>query len=512
MAFKDKKAPVKEKQTSSSEIARRFKENPGVFIGTIVVLVLVTVSFVIVPAIVPEYSRGRGGDLTFGYYDKVPISYVPGNYFAQYLERYMSYYQSMVNEENYQSISFEAWRGAFEATAVHTAILQEVKKSGYTVPSKVVDREVAQLPMFHENGRFSTALYQRMSSSDRLTLWRQIQDDIAKQIFFSDMNSLLKSTEEGKFIGNMGSRMRSFDMAAFSVDDFPDSECLAYTQEYPQLFREINLSRISVSSGEREAQQILASIKDGSLTFEDAARAYSQDSYADRGGDMGVRISNELQYEITNPADLEKVMSLERGELSDIIHIEPWWTFFRVEETARPVDFNDVMAADKVRNYIRNFARGRMEDWAIKQASDFIAEANTLNFDAALSRLSKEKQSFGPIPLNYGNVDLFTSLNDNMVPELSNSAFDDYFWRTIFSTPVNTLSQALVQGSSVLVFLPTEEIEAEESSTEGIASTYSSYWLNYRTEESIYNYFLKSDKMDSRFSETYFNNFFAPGG
>jgi len=509
MANKDKNAPIKEKDSSSSEILRRFKANPGVFIGTIIVLVLVTVSFVLVPAIVPQSARNRGSDLIFGYYDKVPIEYVPGNYFARYLERVSQYFRNSVDPNSFQYANM--WRMSFEAAAVHTAILQEMKKNGYVIPTRTVDRVVAGLPQFQENGRFSSALYQSLPNSERLKLWRQILEELTKEAYVSDITDLIPSAKEADFIGKMGGRTRSFDMASFSVDEYPNSEYIAYAQDNPNLFRSIHLSRISVSTNEREARQILDSVKDGTHTFEDAARSYSQDGYTERGGDMGLRLSYELEQEITNADTLEKIINLGRGELSDVVFIDPWWAFFRAEEGIQPADFSDNTVMEKVRYYIRNFARGRMEDWAVSQAENFITSANADGFDNALGRLGKEKSSFGPLPINYGNVDLFTSLQQYSLPELSNSSTDDNFWRTIFSTPANTISQPLVQGANVLVFVPTEETTAEESSIEGIASTYSSYWLRYMSEQSLNAFILSSDKMDNRFFETYFRIFLPPG-
>jgi hypothetical protein len=309
--------------------------------------------------------------------------------------------------------------------------------------------------------------------------------------------------------------MRTFDIVSFQVDAYPDSEYLAYGTEHPDLFRSIHLSRISVASSEKEAQSILASIKDGTSTFEDAARAQSQDGYADRGGDMGIRYIFELEEEITDNQDREKITGLGREELSDVIRIGERWAFFRVEDELKSADFEDEMVMEKIRSYMRNYQRGRMEDWAIKEARDFIFDVNAADFDSALESLGKSKSSFGPIPINYGNVDLFNSLESFDIPDLSRQELSDLsknenFWKTAFYTQVNTPSEPLVQGGKVIVLLPTEEIESEETSIEGIASTYSSYWLDYMMEQSLQTYFLNSPKMDNRFFDTYFRYFNNP--
>jgi hypothetical protein len=177
MAFKEtKQPPVLDKETKS-ELVRRFKENPFVFIGTIVVLIIVIIAFVLVPAIVPE-AGGINADLSFGTYNKAPITYVPGNYFAQMQESYARYMQSSMDSSNSQYVNYQIWHAAFEETVIHTAILQEMQRAGYTAPQALVDREVALLPQFQENGRFSVTRYRALDNASRLSLWREVQESL----------------------------------------------------------------------------------------------------------------------------------------------------------------------------------------------------------------------------------------------------------------------------------------------------------------------------------------------
>jgi hypothetical protein len=491
----EKKTPEKH----DSEMLRRFKSNPFIFIGTFVVLVIVVIAFVLVPAIVPNSGGGMMGDLTFGYYDNIPISYVPGNYFAQYYALAMNNRQD--SDGDYNSANYRAWRESFEAAAIHTAILQEMKKAGYKAPTKVVDREVAKL--FQENGRFSSALYNQVDENRRLALWRQEQENLTKRHFISDANGLLKPTAEAKFVGNMAVLERTFEMVFFSLDAYPDAEYEAYAREHSDLFRSVRLSSITVNSSKREAERILASIKNRETTFEDAARAYSTDSYADRGGDMGIKMAHELEIDIPDAAEREKAIALARDEFSDVITTTDGWSFFRGEEAVQEADISDAVTMEKVRSRMRNFDRGRMENWALDQASAFIALANEYGLEEAVYLQRLERRSFGPIPINYGGFDLFAALPTQTVAELSGAATNEYFWRIAFTTPINNLSQPVVQGNNILVLYPTAETEADEYGIEGITSTFETYWLDYITEQSVPQYFFSSPKMVDNFFDVF---------
>ena len=83
---KNKKLPVQDKVSASQEIYKKFKQNPGIYIGSVVILVLVVVTFLGGDFLSGGGFRGNDGDLTFGYYDKAPISHVPGNFFSENLE------------------------------------------------------------------------------------------------------------------------------------------------------------------------------------------------------------------------------------------------------------------------------------------------------------------------------------------------------------------------------------------------------------------------------------------
>ena len=148
-----------------------------------------------------------------------------------------------------------------------------------------------------------------------------------------------------------------------------------------------------------------------------------------------------------------------------------------------------------------------MEDWAIAQARDFISDVNEAGFTTAARWRSLDINSFGPLPINYGGVDLFTTL-ESFFPEsdLQGLSRNENFWRIAFSTRLNTPSEPFVQGNMVHVLLPVEEI-IDDNMRDDISYIYSSYWLNYMMEQSIQHYFINNPRMDDRFWDVFFRTF-----
>jgi hypothetical protein len=510
MANKMKKQPVQESLSPKEEIIRRFKANPAIFIGTVVVLVIVIVAFVFVPAIVPGASGGWREDLNFGIYDKIPINYVPGNYFAERREELARNQQNSINDSNYQLMDFQIWRTAFELTVEHIGILQEMKAAGYTAPEELVDEEVAALSIFQENGRFSAARYRQLDNTTRMNLWRQVQESIIEERYRSDIADLLRSSREDEFIVNMGTLRRTFDGVAFSVSSYPETEVIAYAEQNPDNFRSTHLSRITINSSEREARQVLGSVKDGVLTFEEAAKTQSQDGYAERGGDMGVKLVYELSTEISDARQREELIALAKGEISELLQIGSGWAFFRAEDNSYPADISDPAALEKIRSYVMGFERGRVDAWFIGQAEDLVNNTAVNGFDEAVYSKGLTKFTFGPVALNYGDLGFFPGLSSFSIPELN----DNYastnlnFWQTAFLTPLNAPSKPLVLGNAVIVLYPKEENSADDEEAENIKA-YFSYYTSVNSARELRSFFTGNEKLEDRFWITY-QRYFMP--
>jgi hypothetical protein len=510
MASRMKKQPVQEETSSKEEIIRRFKTNPAIFIGTVIILLIVIVAFVFVPAIVPGAGAGWGEELSFGTYDKIPINYVPGNYFAETRDGLARSQQSLGNDSNSAYINYQIWREAFERTVERTGVLQEMKRAGFIAPQEVVDEEVAAMPIFYENGHFSATRYRQLDNSTRMNLWKRTQEGIAEDHYYSDMTDLLHSSREEEFIVNMGGLRRTFDGAAFSVSSYPDSEVIAYAEQNPGNFRSTHLSRITINSSEREALQVLGSVKDGVLTFEEAAKTQSQDSYAERGGDMGVKLVYELSTEISDTQQQEGLIALAKGELSEILQIGSGWVFFRAEDNAYPADISDSTMLEKIRSYLMSFERGRIDTWFISQAEDLVNSTAINGFDDAVYSKGLTKFTFGPMAINYGDLDILPMLSSFTVPDLNDNyaSVNLNFWQTAFSTPLNTPSKPLVLGNAVIVLYPKEESSVDEEEAEKIKAGFS-YYLSVNSTQELRSFFIGNEKLDDRFWPVY-ERYFIP--
>jgi hypothetical protein len=151
---------------------------------------------------------------------------------------------------------------------------------------------------------------------------------------------------------------------------------------------------------------------------------------------------------------------------------------------------------------VQIFERGLMDDWLLAEADTLIAEIQSKGFDSALYDRNIEKRSFGPLPINYGNVYLYPSVFSSNITELTMAGINDDFWQAAFSTPLLSPSRPLIVGDFVLVLYPTEETEADESET-GFLESFYSYLVNQTITNNLGNYFFTNGKLEERFSEVF---------
>jgi hypothetical protein len=297
-------------------------------------------------------------------------------------------------------------------------------------------------------------------------------------------------------------------MAVFPLSSYPDSEVRAYGTENPALFEVVHLSIITISSSEKEAGQLLGSVEAGTSSFEDAARANSKDSYAEKSGDMGIRMAYELATEIPDAGERQGIIGLARGAYSPVVKTPQGWAFFRAEEAPHPADLSDPAALEKVRAYIMSFERGRAEDWLLKEADVFSNAVRAGGFEAACLNLGVTARSFGPLTVNYGDAPFFAPLSSFGITELGSAGTNESFWRTAFTTPLGNPSAPLILGDNAAVLFPKEEIPADETDMENIKNYYS-YYMGSSAEQGIRFYFLTNPKLEDKFMETFIRYFWS---
>ncbi|MFZ2635928.1 MAG: SurA N-terminal domain-containing protein [Rectinemataceae bacterium] len=513
-APKAAKAVKAVKVETAADKPKRSIKNPWLYAGTVVILAITIVAFVVAPALGGSSS---GSVPQFGSWNGKPITYASGSYFANQVAQINEYLrQQGLTEANFQYYAYQVWRLAFESTAVRTAVLDSVADSGFRVSSKGIDTAIAANASFQEDGQFSADKYRAASLASQLSIRDTTRDDLMVTRYYEDVYTLAPSTAETEFVAQMGKPRRTISYVAFSLEAYTNEDLLAWANENTDLFRKVGLSRITVTSSLADAQKILKQIRDNSLSFEDAAKSHSQDSYADKGGDAGTVYFHLFVSDFTDKAEAEKIASLKKGELSDVIKTgDKVWTIYRVNSELAAPDFTQADTLAEVKDYLYTTERGKIEGWAIAKANDFAGKAMTDGFDASAKKAGMATKKAGPFLINTGNpsfsaygqsVPLFDSPDTTNAPELVSASSDEAFLTEAFSVAKNKPSRPLVLGDNVIVFQVTDNTDAAEDQL-GLAKFAYPYFQQQTVDASIRDSFLASKKFVDKFQDTFFKVF-----
>ena len=501
----------KEKKVSETKIAdkkeKQHKHQKHLMIGTIIILVFTIISFVLVPALAG--SGGASGSLVFGRYNGKAIQFQQGNYFSQQVESVNSMYRdSMGTDGNIDFLRQLIWRSAFNQTVVRTAILDEVEEAGISISSRNLDRGLVDSGMFNENGSFSEQAYMNTSATRLKELRSSLEEDLMVQAYYSETISNHKRSEAMMdFLLDMGSPEKNFSYARLPYSEFPADQVKAYGNDNIALFEEISLSRITIRSSEDDAASVLQKLDAGEKSFEDLAKTYSKDSFAENGGSMG-NTSKFTLLTFLSEDQASEVMGLSSGKHSGLVATDNSWYIFQADSASSTPDMNNDAEIAKVRAYMEREEVGIIEDYLLDQAGKLALAAHNSSLEEAALEFGAESGETGFIAPVFGAVPFIINSPGNKRDSaiLSAAAYsDEFFDKTFILKSEGETSQPMVLDRSVVVFALKGEQEGFSYPEEymGYIKQQLAGELSQYKQSELQGLFLDSPKLKDMFSETY---------
>jgi parvulin-like peptidyl-prolyl isomerase len=470
---------AKKAGTVSDAIEKSHQTHPLIYVGTVAILVVVVVTFILAG---PGGPMGRGGgapggSIIFGQYEGHDIAYTPGGYFAQQRDRLAAQVRQSAQQQNTEAMAQAIWYRAFQETAMHVAILTLGQQAGLRVSTDAVDKALLTYPGYlDENGQFSEDRYQKTSPTDKAATRRLYEESLITSQIASDILTGVKTgSQESSFIISMVKPERSFEFASFPFASFPQAEVRKYGEANLSLFRKIKVSRILIKSSEADAEQIRRKIVDKTSTFEELAKTYSKDAFADNGGDMGWRYAYDLQADFEKKDTANQIFALKTGELSAVLKGTYGWMIYRCDAAATNPDFSNPSVLDDVRTYLTKYEKGKIEDYFNERAVQLSRLAGQVGFERAASQTGLKVMRTDFFPVNYLNTFSFAPLN--AIPQSdtpTNAVYSEDFFYRAFSLGKDQASAPIVLDDQVLVLKLLAERQMPDTTTNLLGS-----WLDY---------------------------------
>jgi hypothetical protein len=495
----DKKTPAKSKG------AGKLTNRPFLYVFSVVILVIIVVTFLGAPVI---GGIGQTGRIIFGYYKKKPIEYVPGNYFSRQKDLIGEQIRSTGDKnENIEYQVYQVWRGAFDRTVFQTAIVTAMEESGAHVSESLIDEALTRYPGYLENGEFSERRYSQTSSSEKFLIRRSTRDGLLFDKHLQDLFSIRTSSKDVEFFKKMSSPERKFKFVDFSFSEFPEDQIVAYGMANTEKFTRMKVSIISITSGKADAEKILERAVSKTESFEDLAKAHSKDPYAEKNGDMGWQYFYELEGIMKSQADIKKIFALKKGEIASLVEGPGSWMIFRCDEAAVTPDFTSPEVQKIIRTYMSSFERGKIEDYVLNEAKKFREQTGTKSFEAVAAARGLKVQETGFFPINFGNSIFLKPVTQNN-DALGNAPFREVFFSIAFSLKQNEVSEPIVLRDNVVVLNFIQEQNAEENNL-AFLDMYFPYILQQFQEENLQQFVMNTKNLQDNFNEV-FMQYFIP--
>lgn len=488
-------APMKDKKTHSKTIT----------IFSSVILAIIVVTFVGAPVV-----SKIAGDSTvhFGSYDGIPIERANGNYFDQFIQEANRQAESNAMYKNLpeEQKRMLVWNQAFQRAAIYVAFKREAELAGIVVSDDFVNQALLNHRAYLDaNGKYSSTLYHNTAAADQYKYFKETQNELLiKQYIYDQAYSGIVSENQKTFLASMAYPQRKFSFVTFTDADFPDALVKDYAQKNKNLFRSINVSKITISSSEGDANKFRDEAANGTKTFEDLAKTNSKDAFAQSGGAMNTRYYYELKSEIEKKEDVDKLFGLGKGGLSPVFKKGNEWVFYKVNAGATDIDLNAASTLTTVRGYMTSNDRGQVEDYLEAQAKAFKTAATPKTFADAAKKMGKTVQTTGFVALNFGNFFGFERISsastDRVFQSLSNN--EDFF-KKAFRTPKDGITDPVLAASAVLVLKVDDIKEAPAKDDREVSGEMLARYMNQEKEYAMDQAVLDSPKFKNEFEKVF---------
>ena len=499
-----KRAHSKKGETGEKQIEKKRQSHPFLYIFSVIILVIILVTFVGGPAL----SRYAGrSTIVFGSYMGKPIEFVPGNFLSRQKDLLADQLREQEGDENIEIQAYRVWRGAFDQTVLHTAFLYETEKSMNWVSEDRLDATLITAGPYTVNGVFSEDRYNSTSNAERSANRKFFREQIFHEQYLQDIfASQQLSNREADFVAKITETQRSFYFVRYQFSDYPHEVVAAYAGENRDLFKKIKLSSILIKNSSSEAEEIRKKLSDRTSSFEELARAHSKDNYAEKGGNMDWRYYYDLERDFEEKALVNSVFELAEGQISDVLENRFGWVIYRCDNPQVSMDLESQESIQVVDDYLMRYERGMVEDYFLNKAEEFTLTARQNDFFTACGETGLTPYTTEFFPLNYQNVFEINPIRvkDNQISLASASSSREFFL-TAFSLKENEISDPVPLDDVVIVLkLQDEKTTPEDEEQPFSMQDYYRYLAGQSLQLDLQTYIMDAEKLEDNFNSTFY--------
>lgn len=466
-----------------------------------VILILIAVSFILAPAIEAVVSKKTSNGIVFGTYGKDEIKYAYGNYFYDQVQNYADQYKSSGTDQT-QAL-YQIWQSAYNSTVLFTAINQIAAKAGIIATDETVNQAIISSGVYDKDGKFDVATYQKATAESKASVEKSIRRSLPYQTVVNDIGSVLSSKAEADYIAEMASKGRSFKYVTFDASQYPNENASAYALQNQQLFYNMDLSILSVST-EAEAKTLVDSITSGATTFEAAATANSLDSFAKNEGKVGKVYYFALTPNFKNADDATKILSAKAGDVIGPFESNNSWMVLKLNSDPVQADYASETDLAAVKAYMASNDSAPIDEYLASVANEFTTLAKNIGYEQAIIEKNLVETDVAATPLNIGASNYLNSFsNTDSAGLLATAASSADVAKQLYAADSQSILDPIKSGSSYIV------VQAGEDVTDDNMGSYISMFYNYYSGSQNQQDFSQAVSTNEAFKDNFLVTFLA---
>lgn len=475
---------------------KKKKVNVGWIFG-MTVLILIAISFVAAPAIRAIVGQSVSGGLNFGSYDGEEIVYAQDTYLYDQYQKYGSQYEGSTS--NSELALYNIWKSAFDSTVFYTAVTQMADDMGIKATENQINNGIINSGYYTVDGAFSKKAYESATTEQKNSVRKQVTQSLPYNTVLADLSTALTSDNETDYVLEMADNTRSFNYVVFDYNMYPKELAAQYALTNPQLFYSIDLSIISTDTKEN-ADSIMDSINNGT-SFEDAAKANSQDSYAENGGTIGVVPYYAVKNNFKDAQEATQILDGTKDSIIGPVEAANGWSIYKLNATPEAANYTDETTLQMIRTYIANNDSSIMDSYLLEQANNFV---NTVadDFSAAAESEGLEVNQVSATAKNISDSQYMSSFSySDSKGTLASAATDETVMKDLFSAEVGKVMAPIKSNNAYLVVDVASETN-DSGMSEYLKSVYP-YYAAQTIPNDLQIAVMASDKLDSKFMSVF---------
>ena len=477
---------------------KKTKKKPE-FKKLIVSIVIGFVAVAFVGSFAYNYAAKRGKPNYIAVVNGEPIPLGSDSLFANLYRRfYEEERQKNPEKEITEEQNLQLLRRALDAAIQRTLILQYAKKEGLRVAKETVLARIIEKGYYATPEKdFDEERFANTPEADRKQIYKAEKEQLIIELFMDEHFNIVSTSEiETKSFYQLVDYGKKIEYIYLKYDDIPEEKLKKFYNENPRLFEQAHVAHILIKKDREKAEKILQELRKNPDKFEEIAKKESEDTTAEKGGDLGWFYRNDMVPEFS-----EAAFKLKKGEISEIVETPFGFHIIKALDNVKIKPYEEALPRVK-REYVNTYREEVEKNVAEKSKNILEAVSRAPEKFEEIAEVYKLK----PIRTDFITLSGQYILNEEQNAPLFELMGNQNLVELIFSTKINHIGGPVKVTNGEIIFKVIEEKKFDPEQYEKAKDYVTRIYTNLK-QNNLFNDWYVHTRNNSKIVDN-FNKFF----